>query len=330
MKPDHLPYLRCPQSGRPLELVDAVLEGGRVRSGTLLEKVEGRRYPIEGFIPRFVPMENYAKGFGFEWNTHDRTQYDETSQHGITVDRFYNETRWSRQLPGEMILEIGCGSGRFTREAIRTGAMVMSFDYSSAVEANYRSNGQAENVLIVQASIYEVPFPRESFDKVFCFGVLQHTPDPELAFARMTQCAKPGGRIASDVYVKNLGRWLLQPKYWVRPFVRGSDPARLYRRIQRYIDTMWPLSRLISRIPKIGPIINWKLLLPDYSRELPGAGEDVLREWMYLDAMDMLAPAYDSPQTLQTFKRWHMECGLTDIDVHYGYNGIEGRATRPI
>jgi hypothetical protein len=43
----------------------------------------------------------------------------------------------------------------------------------------------------------------------------------------------------------------------------------------------------------------------------------------------MLAPAYDSPQTLKTFSSWFAEAHLTNIDVHYGFNGIEGRANVP-
>jgi hypothetical protein len=92
---------------------------------------------------------------------------------------------------------------------------------------------------------------------------------------------------------------------------------------------MWPLARLIRRIPKFGPAINWKLILPDYSRELPNADDKTLREWAYLDAMDMLSPMYDKPQTMATFHQWHKKAGLIEIEVHFGYNGIEGRGTKP-
>ena len=41
----------------------------------------------------------------------------------------------------------------------------------------------------------------------------------------------------------------------------------------------------------------------------------------------MLSPQYDYPQSLRTMKKWFEEAKLKDIDVHYGYNGIEGRGT---
>jgi hypothetical protein len=71
------------------------------------------------------------------------------------------------------------------------------------------------------------------------------------------------------------------------------------------------------------------LLIPDYSNTLNGAKEELLKQWAILDAFDMLAPSYDQPQTMSTFRRWHQEAGLADIDICLGYNGIEGRAKKP-
>jgi len=40
-----------------------------------------------------------------------------------------------------------------------------------------------------------MPFPNNSFDKVFCFGVLQHTPDFDASIKVLIEKAKPGGEI---------------------------------------------------------------------------------------------------------------------------------------
>ena len=329
MRLDHLEYLVCPGNGRPLRLSGAtVIENRRVRHGELLEPVSGSRYPIVDFIPRFAPRENYADNFGLEWNVHGRTQYDETSGVALSRERFERETGWGRDLGGENVLEIGSGSGRFTRHALETGARVFSCDFSSAVEANYGSNGAHLDLLLVQAGLHELPFRRNFFDKVFCFGVLQHTPDPRKSFFTMLDYLKPGGRVASDIYVKNLGRWLLQPKYWVRPFTCKIAPRALYEAVTRYVNLMWPLATVIRKVPVIGPTLNWKLLVADYSRELPDADEETLKQWAYLDTFDMLSPRYDKPATLRAFRQWHEEAGLLDVEVRYGFNGVEGRAAK--
>lgn len=232
-------------------------------------------------------------------------------------------------MTDETILEIGSGSGRFTEHALATGATVLSFDFSSAVEANYKSNGLHPNLLLVQASVYKMPFREQSFDRAFCFGVLQHTPDPADAFRAITRMLKPGGSLAADVYIKNFARFVLPFKYWVRPLTRGRSPETLYPAVKRYVDFMWPLARVIRGIPKIGPSLNWKLLIGDYSQHLTNADDSTLKQWAYLDTFDMLSPRYDYPQTVKTFRRWFSEAGLTDIDVHEGYNGVEGRGRVP-
>ena len=330
MRLSHLDILVCPQSKRPLILKQgAVLDGERIKEGILLEPVTGKSYPITNFIPRFVSQDNYARSFGVQWTIHNRTQYDAHSGFALSRKRFESETRWTKDLRGEVILEVGSGAGRFTTHALETGATVVSFDYSGAVDANLRSNGDKANLLLVQASVYEMPFRLDFFDKVFSFGVLQHTPDPRAALFAIVQHLKPGGRLAADIYAKTVRNWLLNTKYWVRPFIDRRNPQVLYGRLKRYIDFMWPLARLLRRVPRIGHTLNWRLLIADYSGMLPGADDATLKGWAYLDTFDILAPAHDHPATLKRLRRWYQEAGLVEIDVHYGHNGIEGRGRKP-
>lgn len=327
MKVEHLSYVRCPSCQAELELGDTRWKSpGRVETGTLTCTGCSQEYPVLSCIPRFVRKDNYAKSFGLEWTRHARTQYDSESGVALSQRRFFEETGWPRQMHGELILEAGCGSGRFTEQAAGTGAMVISFDLSSAVEANHSSNGSRDNVLIVQADITRIPCPQAIFDKIFCLGVLQHTPDPREAFMSLTRFLRPGGILVVDVYKKTLLNHILQTKYWVRPLTRGRDPETLYAWVRRYVDIMWPLASVLRRIPKIGVPLNWRLLIGDYSNQ--GVPEARLKEWAYLDTFDMLSPQYDSPQTLDTVRRWFHEARLTDVDVRYGYNGIQGRGTR--
>ncbi|MCX6985036.1 MAG: methyltransferase domain-containing protein [Lentisphaerae bacterium] len=318
----------CPKTKRPLILQDSNLNAdGRIKDGVLIEPLSGNEYPIVNHIPRFVDQENYSSNFGLEWNLHSRTQYDDDTGVPLSKKRFVEETRWESDLSGQIILEVGSGSGRFTTHALDTNALVVSFDFSNAVEANYASNGARQNLLLVQASVYEMPFPVTFFDKAFCFGVLQHTPDPRKALFYIVDHLKPGGSIAADIYAKNLKSWLTATRYYVRPFVRNMDPERLYRLSKLYVDFMWPLAKIIRKIPRFGGAINWRLLITDASYSFPNAPDEWHKEYAYLDIFDMLSPRYDKPQTLETFRRWYREAGLTDVDVRYGYC-IEGRGVK--
>jgi SAM-dependent methyltransferase len=309
-------------------MLEAVAErvSDRIIEGKLVCHGCGATFAIVGGVPRFVPRENYASGFGLEWVRHARTQCDSYSGIPASERRFYGQTHWPRTLTGQLILEVGSGSGRFTEQAANTGATVVSLDYSYAVEANYAANGARPNVLIVQADVFAMPFRPGTFDRVFCFGMLQHTPDPAGAFAALPRVLRSGGALCADIYKATLFRAFLHTKYYVRPFTRRMDPERLYRGVRAWVNFIWPLASLIRRLPK-GYAINWRLLVADYSPL--GLEGDMLKEWSYLDTFDMLAPRYDRPVRIRTFRRWAQRANLRKVSTEYTAHGIVLRATAP-
>lgn len=318
----HLRHLCCPQCRASLELTATACEHGSVTTGELKCVSCNASYPIVRSVPRFVASDNYAAGFGFQWRMHSRAQLDAITGLQLTEDRFFHQSRWPRHLDGEMIIEAGSGAGRFTTVAAATGATILSFDYSEAADVNFEINGDRENVLIVQADVYRIPFVRA--DRVFCFGVLQHTPDPSAAFASLLRAVKPGGALAADIYLKSFGRYVLGTKYWVRPFTKGVGDERLHEWTRRYIETMWPLACRVALIPKVGRRLSWKMLVPYYGDLTDD--EAMLREWALLDAYDMLAPRYDLPQTESTVRRWGV--GLADFEVERCPQGLVMRGTK--
>lgn len=328
MRREYLKLLVCPACQCHLTCVsgDADPAEGSIVTGRLVCASCQREYPVVAGVPRFVPRENYASGFGLEWTKHARTQYDSYSGIPASEQRFFGQTGWPKDLTGEVILEVGSGSGRFTEQAARTRATVVSLDYSYAVDANFASNGSRDNVLIVQADVFAMPFRPGSFDRVFCFGMLQHTPSPSRAFAALPTVLRPGGALCADIYKVSFWRTIAQTKYWVRPFTRRMNPDRLYARVQRWVDFMWPLAKIIRRLPK-GYAINWRLLVADYS--FLGLQGQMLKEWSYLDTFDMLSPRYDRPATKETFRQWAVHANLTDIDAHYSPHGVVLRARAP-
>ena len=323
----HLFLLVCPQTKRPLELSITEIIKDRIKEGFLHEPVSGNKYPIVNYIPRFVPAENYAGNFGFQWNLHWQTQQDQYANVNLSGNRFLLETKWNNNLEGELMLEAGSGAGRFTKHAVETKATVISFDYSGAVDANYKVNGAYENLLLLQADIFNMPFKKNLFDKAFCFGVLQHTPDPEKAFLSIVEHIKPGGRIASDVYLKSWKNYF-HVKPYVRSFVRKLSPEKLYKFTKKYVDFFWPVARL-TRKSKLGQKLISRFIA-ERSEQLGNVDDDLIREWTYLDTFDWFSPAYDQPQTKAQFLAWHQRAKLDNIDVNYGFNGVEGRATKPI
>ena len=167
----------------------------------------GNSFPIVNGVPRITLAENYADNFGMQWNKFDKTQLDrESIGYNISCKRFFAETHWDlKNLSGQNILEVGSGAGRFSKVILEhTEAALYSVDYSDAVTANYKNNSQIapDRFHLFQASIYELPFPDESFDKVICLGVLQHTPDFDASIKALINKAKTDG-IKINNYLTN-------------------------------------------------------------------------------------------------------------------------------
>jgi SAM-dependent methyltransferase len=315
-----LERLACPECGSALSL----------NRDALVCRTCQRTFPILDGIPRFVPRENYAASFGFQWNRFARTQIDAFWGINASRDRFARETRWPADLRGQLVLEAGCGAGRFTAHAAQSGATVVSFDYSTAVEAASRTNAHLDNVTFLQADIHHVPLPPESVDKIFCFGVLQHCPVPEAAFKALVALLKPGGDIVVDVY-RLSWKSFFQGKYYLRPITRRIAPQRLFPAVERYVRAAFPALGLAHRIvgSRAARAMGQVAGICDYRGYFP-ISHDQHFELCLLDTFDMLSPAHDHPKTLGTVRRWFSEAGLEAVEVEPGYNGVEARGRKPV
>ena len=92
---------------------------GEIVEGEIICTSCGVVVPIVRCLPRFVPSESYASSFGFQWNRFDKLQVDAVMHNDLTRDRFYATTGWPTRMEGQVILEAGCGAGRFTRISSR-------------------------------------------------------------------------------------------------------------------------------------------------------------------------------------------------------------------
>ena len=262
---------------------------------------DGSRFPMIAGVPRFCEADNYTANFGKQWNLFERTQIDgDGIAATVSADRLFAETGWDpAALDGLDILEVGSGAGRFTRVILeRTKANLYSVDYSSAVEANWRNNAACGGgrLHLAQASIYEMPFADDRFDKVLCLGVLQHTPDFEHSVRALVAKAKPGAEIVVDFYPIR-GWWTkLHAKYLLRPWTRRMDHDRLLRLIDRHADR---LMRTSDRLHRLGLGVLTRFLPLVDQRTLPRQLTPAQRrEWSVLDTFDQYSPEHDHPQRI--------------------------------
>ena len=304
-----------------IEVVGATVSGDGV-------VVEGRRVPIREGVIRFRDDSGYNQSFELQWSRFRSNQFDAVNNTQLTMKHFA-ETGWTaNELKGKRVLEAGCGPGRFTRIFAEAGAQLLTFDYSAAVDVCRENNGHFPNAIFAQCDILAMPFKPSSFDRVFCYGVLQHTPDPKAAFFALTKLVAPGGRIAVDVYLKD---GLIRPwksKYIWRPISTRMKPEKLLSFLEWFIPKWLPIDTAIKRIPKIGNYLG--SFIPCWNYHLTDLSQQQKLAWAIMNTVDALAPVYDNPATQKEFQSWFDELGWLDTEVRPGGNGLIGNARRPI
>lgn len=274
-------------------------------------------FPFKNGAYRLVEDNNYTQNFGYQWNKFAATQIDrEQKNMQLSYNRFFAVTGWDKEdLKGCNILEVGSGAGRFSQIVLdHTAANLYSVDYSNAVEANFKNNGHhKERFHLYQASVYEMPFAKGQFDKVFCFGVIQHTPDVNKTVQSLINMAKPGAEVMVDFYCVN-GWWTkLQAKYIFRPITKKWSNEKLLNKIEKNVDWMIAATTFFNKIG-IGRFVNRFIPICDIKGTIPqGLSKKEIREWCILDTFDMFGPQYDQPQKISTVKKWFQQNGMKNV-----------------
>jgi SAM-dependent methyltransferase len=122
------------------------------------------------------------------------------------------------QLPlGVRVLDAGCGTGQLAvfLSMVHRQVVGIDFSYNSLHFANtFKSRFRLPNVCFVQMDLFCPGLKEESFDYVFCDGVLHHTADAYGAFQTLCGLIKPRGFIVIGLY-NTYGRLLLDLRRWI-------------------------------------------------------------------------------------------------------------------
>lgn len=209
------------------------------------------------------------------------------------------------------ILDCGCGTGEFTTWYAARGNRMTAIDLSrpsieqaKAYAAGYDLDDRIE---FRRHSVLELDFPEDSFDIVYSYGVLHHTPDPYRGFQNMVRVCKPGGIVIVSVY--NLySRYILRQKQRLINVLAGDDVEKRFKWGKRLFPITARKLKLRAHdesdailydqfaIPHeslhtVGEILGW---LRDNDLEYLGAfGPLRLRDYIYAAAL----PEYERIET---------------------------------
>jgi len=265
-----------------------------------------RMFPAPQGVARFVTPDNYADSFGFQWHRYHRTQLDHAEVREAE-EHFRRKTGFSpEELQGKLVLDVGCGMGRFAEVATRWGARVVGVDLSAAAEVAAR-NLASRDFAAFQADVFFLPFAPESFDFIYSIGVLHHTPDCEKAVKTLPCYLKPGGRMAVWLYSRYSHWYRFSDVY--RRYTHRMSAANLHRVLKVAVPFFYHLDRGLRTVPLVGKPTAGVVhhVFPVNRHADP--------ETRVLNTFDWYSPKYQSKHTYEQVFRWFEDCGFEDLHV---------------
>lgn len=252
-----LSLLCCPACGGELTLAsDATRAGDHVETGTLT-CARAHTYPIVNRVPRFVQhalnadQSRTRDSFGYEWTelypTHGQTPDEWQAERDIFLE-------YTRTVPsdfrGKLVLDAGCGNGRYAKLANDWGARVVAVDISAAVEIAAKNLADRADVDVVQADLFKLPFRPDIFDVVYSVGVLHHTPDARGAFRAIQPLVRPGGFFS--VFLHGQGN---RVHHAVNRALRAWTAKASYQTTWRFSLVLTAMGKVLEKLPFVGPML---------------------------------------------------------------------------
>lgn len=237
MTSDLVELLTCPVDGAsPLRLRSvAASHSNQIETGSLTCPSCGREYPILDGIPCLLPDPTLLPEHEAREKERERTQRDREagiydlnrSLRLLSLAEIPATLRRLQPAPSDTVLEIGCGTGRFTRHLASRCRRVVAVDYSLASLRRARAKVPRPEVQFLQADASFLPLAERSADRALSCQMLEHLPTPEArerALAGIAKALRPAGRIVVSAY-------------WHSPFTRWfgereghhSDAIYFYR-----------------------------------------------------------------------------------------------------
>lgn len=144
--------------------------------------------------------------FGDEWEKFSSFSDKEIEKIG---DEYFDIVDNSIINKQSIVLDLGCGSGRWSKYLANKVQFIEAVDPSKAVISASMLLGNVNNTRVTQASVDNIPFNNNSFDFAMSLGVLHHIPDTRKALFNLVEKTKVGGYVLLYLYYNLDNRGLL-------------------------------------------------------------------------------------------------------------------------
>jgi SAM-dependent methyltransferase len=124
---------------------------------------------------------------------------DWDSRFGDDIPRYVEAVRLAGVNPGDVALDVGCGTGRALPAlagAVGPTGSVLGFDFTPDMLVAARENGRDEHASLVLADARRLPVADDAADVIFAAGLVHHLPDPVAGLSELARVTRPGGTLA--------------------------------------------------------------------------------------------------------------------------------------
>jgi ubiquinone/menaquinone biosynthesis C-methylase UbiE len=169
---------------------------------------------------------------------------------------------------GEMVLEVGCGTGCDLLQFALNGASAHGIDIT---EEHLRLAKQrvGDRAVVKYGDGRNIPYPDNHFDYVYSHGVLMVSDQPQKMVSEILRVLKPGGTFNIHVYAKwsyFTALWILRfGRDWKNHIENSTTPVHIDLYTARKLRQLFPVRLRISKHQALpheifAPLWGWYLI----------------------------------------------------------------------
>lgn len=259
--------------------------------------------------------EKTVASFGSEWLKFDAFTAEEIKNAG---DQYFDIVDAKMLNKESVVLDLGCGSGRWTKYMANQAGFIEAVDPSEAVFRAASIYNSLENVRFTQASIETLPFDNDSFDFVISLGVLHHIPDTEKALQALLKKLKVGGYALIYLYYALDNRGFFYRSLFKVSSVFRFLISKLPAKIKHFVCDLIALLIYMPLI-FISKLIKW-MVSGDFYQKFP-LSYYIDKSWNIVrnDALDRFGTPLEQRFTKVQIHQMLENSGMKDILFSEGF-----------